>query len=57
MEISEASNFMEMLSKAMASKLTKDDIDIEVIKPILPDERLPCTCDWKFIEDKWIAEK
>jgi len=51
MEVSEASNFMEILSKAMAGKLTKDDIEVEVIKPILPDACLLCTYDRKFIED------
>ncbi len=48
--VSEASRFMEMLSKAMSGQLTKEDINLEVAKPILSDCSFPCMCDRKFFE-------
>jgi len=55
--VSEASNFMEMLSKAMAGKLTPDDVDIEIAKPVLSDCSFPCTCDRKYLESWWMREE
>ncbi len=41
----ETDNFLELLSKAIGGKISKEDIDISGAEPLLPDcLTLPCVC-------------